>query len=129
MFADTPWIVAPQSWIEHLPALYNEYWPEERRLGRLHARGYDAYQLIAALFAARTGPMLEIDGATGRLFLDQDGRVRRNLAWAQFQRGEPVALPEIEPSGGPILDISDDPELQVPDAADDESWLDETREL
>jgi outer membrane PBP1 activator LpoA protein len=129
MFADTPWIVAPQSWIEHLPALYNEYWPEERRLGRLHAMGYDAYQLIAALFAARTGPMLEIDGATGRLFLDQDGRVRRNLAWAQFQRGEPVALPEIEPSGGPILDISDDQELQVPDAADDESWLDETREL
>ena len=129
MFADTPWIVAPQNWIEHLPALYNEYWPEERRLGRLHAMGYDAYHLIAALFAARTGPMLEIDGATGRLFLDQDGRVRRSLAWAQFQRGEPVALPEIEASGGPIQDISDDPELQMPDAADDESWLDETREL
>lgn len=129
MFADTPWIVAPQNWIAHLPALYSEYWPEERRLGRLHAMGYDAYHLIAALFSARTGPMLEIDGATGKLFLDQDGRVRRNLAWAQFQRGEPVALPEIEPAGGPIQDISDEPELQTPDAADDESWFNETREL
>jgi outer membrane PBP1 activator LpoA protein len=129
MFADMPWIVAPQSWIENLPPLFGEFWPEERRLGRLHAMGYDAYQLIAALFAARTGPMQEIDGATGRLYLDHDGRVRRHLAWAQFQSGEPVALPDIEIVGGPILDISDDPELILPDAADDESWLDATREL
>jgi outer membrane PBP1 activator LpoA protein len=42
MFADTPWIVAPQSWIEHLPSLFGEYWPEERRMGRLHSKGYDA---------------------------------------------------------------------------------------
>jgi len=129
MFADTPWIIAPQSWIENLPPLYGEYWPAERRLGRLHAMGYDAYQLIAALFAARTGPMQEIDGATGKLYLDHDGRVRRRLAWAQFQSGEPVALPEIEVVGGPILDITDDAELMLPDAADDESWYDATREL
>lgn len=129
MFADTPWIIAPQSWIENLPPLYSKYWPEERRLGRLHAMGYDAYQLIAALFAARTGPMQEIDGATGMLYLDHDGRVRRKLPWAQFQRGEAVALPDIEPTGGPILDISDDAELLSPDAADDEAWPDSTREL
>ena len=129
MFADTPWIVAPQSWIESLPPLYDEHWPEERRLGRLHAMGYDAYQLIAALFAARTDQMQEIDGATGKLYLDHDGRVHRHLAWAQFQNGEPVALPELENVGGPIQDISDDPELLLPDAADDESWYDETREL
>jgi len=129
MFADTPWIIAPQSWIENLPPLYNEYWPGERRLGRLHAMGYDAYQLIAALFAARTGPMQEIDGATGKLYLDSDGRVRRKLAWAQFQRGEAIALPEIEPTGGPILDISDDAELMRPDAADEEAWPEPIREL
>ncbi len=61
--------------------------------------------------------------------MSNDGRVRRRLAWAQFQRGEPIALPEIEETGGPIQDISDDPELLLPDAADDESWYDETREL
>jgi len=129
MFADTPWIVAPQSWIENLPPLYAEFWPDERRLGRLHAMGYDAYHLIAALFAARTGPMQEIDGATGKLYLDYDGRVHRRLAWAQFQNGQAVALPELERNGGPILDTSDDPELLLPDAADGESWLDATREL
>jgi hypothetical protein len=38
-------------------------------------------------------------------------------------------MPEIEPTGGPIQDLSDDPELLLPEAADEESWLDETREL
>ena len=91
--------------------------------------GYDAYQLIASLHAAHSGPMVEVDGATGKLHVDADGRVRRELAWAQFQRGEPVALPEIENVGGPIQDISNDPEPLLPDAADDESWFEETREL
>lgn len=129
MFADTPWIVAPQAWIANLPPIYDEFWPEERRMGRLHAMGYDAYQLIAALSAAQTGAMPEIDGATGNLYLDHDGRVRRRLAWAQFQSGEPVALPELDNTGGPIQDISDDPELMLPDAAEDESWYEPTREL
>ena len=129
MFADTPWIIAPQTWIQDLPDLYAEYWPEERRLGRLHAMGYDAYQLIAALFAAQSGPMQEIDGATGRLYLDADGRVRRRLAWAQFQGGEPVAMPDLERIGGPIQDISGEPELLVPSEADEESWSDAPREL
>lgn len=129
MFADMPWIIAPQAWIEHLPAQYAKYWPEERRLGRLHAMGYDAYHLIAALFAARSGPMQEIDGATGTLYLDADGRIRRRLAWAQFQRGEPVPLPDTDDTGGPIQDISTEPKLSEPGAADDETWLEETREL
>ena len=129
MFADTPWVVSPQSWIEHLPALYQEYFPDERRLGRLHAMGYDAYQLIAALFAARTGGMPDLDGATGRLYLDADGRIRRRLAWAQFQRGLPVAMPGLDGRGGPIRDISEDAEIFDPEAADDESWFEETRDL
>ena len=91
--------------------------------------GYDAYQLIAALFAARSGPMQEIDGATGQLYLDNEGRVHRKLAWAQFQRGEAVALPDPEPAVGPIQDISDQAEMLVPDAADDEAWPEPTREL
>jgi outer membrane PBP1 activator LpoA protein len=129
MFTDTPWIISPHSWIEHLPGLYAEYFPDERRSGRLHAMGYDAYQLIAGLFAARTGDMQEIDGASGRLYLDSDGRVRRRLAWAQFQSGEPVAMPEIELPGGPIQDISDEAELLEPEVADDESWFVPTQEL
>ena len=94
MFADTPWVIAPQPWIAELPALYSEYWPAERRLGRLHAMGYDAYQLVSELFVAGTDAMTEINGATGRLSLDQNGQVHREMAWAIFERGQAVALPD-----------------------------------
>jgi uncharacterized protein len=122
MFADTPWVVNPQPWIEHMPTQFAEYWPEERRLARLHAMGYDAYNLIGSLFAARGGVMNELDGASGKLFLDQSGRIHRRLAWAQFQRGEVVALPDQEGLGGPIRDVTGDGEIIGPDAADDSPW-------
>jgi len=88
----------------------------------LHAMGYDAYNLIASLYAARGGNMDELDGVTGTLFLDANGRIHRRLAWAQFQRGEAVALPRQENIGGPIQDISEDGQIVTPDAADDSPW-------
>ena len=94
MFADTPWVIAPPPWIADLPPLYAEYWPTERRLGRLHAMGYDAYLLLGELYGARAGRLMVVNGATGRLYLDEVGRVHRQLPWAEFRRGAPVALPE-----------------------------------
>ncbi|NNC77440.1 MAG: penicillin-binding protein activator [Woeseiaceae bacterium] len=128
MFADTPWIVSPQPWIERLPALYEEYWPQQRRLGRLHAMGYDAYQLVAPIYASRGGQINQIDGASGRLYLDADGRVQRGLAWAQFQNGEPVALPRYDAAVSGRLrmlegDIND---ALPPVPADAESWQNQT---
>lgn len=97
-FADTPWIIAPPTWMANLPKLYAEYWPSERRLGRLHAMGYDAYLLVGELFAARERA-LSVDGATGRLFMDQAGRIHRDLPWAEFQGGQPMFVPEIQADG------------------------------
>lgn len=128
-FADTPWIIAPQSWIRYLPDIYREYWPEERRLGRLHAMGYDAYHLVAPLFAARTGTMPEIDGATGVLYLDANGRVHRRLAWAEFRRGVPVPLPEPGDPGAPFQSTGEDGAAPPEDTADGQAWYEETREL
>ena len=129
MFADTPWLIDPQPWIRYLPATYSEYWPEERQLGRLHAMGYDAYNLIASLYANRSNEMVELDGATGRLFLDQQGRIHRRMAWAQFQSGQAVAMPDQDEVGGPIMDVSDDGTLIVPDAADEAPWDPELQEM
>ncbi len=127
-FADTPWIIAPQSWIQHLPDAYREYWPEERRLGRLHAMGYDAYQLVAPLFTARNGTIAEIDGATGVLYMDGDGRVHRRLAWAEFRRGEPVPLPETGDFNLLPGSVGEDGIAPAEDTAD-QTWYEETREL
>jgi outer membrane PBP1 activator LpoA protein len=129
MFADTPWIISPQFWIEHLPPVFERNFPDERRLGRLHAMGYDAYQLIASLYAARIGAMPELDGATGKLYLDPDGRIRRRMAWARFQSGKPVPMPDVERPGGPIRDISNATELQQPTNTDDELWFEQRQEL
>jgi len=129
-FADTPWIIAPQSWIRYLPDVYREYWPEERRLGRLHAMGYDAYHLVAPLFAARNGTMPEIDGATGVLYLDGGGRVHRRLAWAEFRSGVPVPLPPPDDAGRTLTLIGEDGELTAPENTQDgETWYEATPEL
>ena len=75
-------------------------------MGRLHAMGYDSYQLINDLFSSGGAAQVDLIGATGRLFLDSDGQVHRELAWAKFERGEVVALPAIEiPDGGDLFDM------------------------
>ena len=96
MFPETPWVVNPPAWIADFPELYGEFWPAEKRLTRLHAMGYDAYHLVGGLFPARSGPMDEIIGATGTLYLEADGRVHRRMAWARFEGGRPVPLPEAD---------------------------------
>jgi len=122
MFADVPWVIDPQPWIENLPQQYAEFWPDDRRLTRLHAMGYDAYNLIAALYSSHGQSVTDFDGATGRLSLDAAGKVRRELAWAQFQDDIIVALPGKEPLGGPIQDRTNDSELVLPRDADDAPW-------
>ena len=95
-FADTPWLVAPQGRIAGLPQRYRELWPQQRRLARLHAMGFDAYHLVAPLFAIERTPFAAIDGATGQLVLDADGRIHRRLAWAEFRDGDIIPLPPAE---------------------------------
>jgi uncharacterized protein len=115
MFADTPWIISPQPWIAELPQLFNQHLPAERRLGRLHALGYDAWHLVGALFNARLEDMPEIDGATGRLYLDDQGRVHRRLAWARFERGQPVAAPANERLLQELDEDTEFPDDVIPD--------------
>jgi len=124
MFADAPWIISPPAWIADYPGIYDKYWPNERRLTRLHAMGYDSYYLVGELFNAREKQMEEITGATGRLFLTTDGRVHRKPAWAQFQGGQPSALPDtnefqrlfedLDPDFDNLDDLDDLDDLEFP---------------
>lgn len=113
MFADTPWLIDPRPWTERLPGVFAEHWPEQRRLARLHAMGFDAYNLVGPLFASRGVLEREIDGATGRLYMDADGRIHRRLPWAVFRGGEVVPL-------SPDTDDADARPLT--EAADDAAW-------
>ena len=56
--------------------------------------------------------MEALSGATGQLFLTRDGKVHRKLAWARFERGEPVALPDADALQDPFEspeDFGDEP--------------------
>ncbi len=105
-FADAPWLIAPQHWIAHLPDSFAEYFPQEKRFARLHAMGFDAYQLIGNLFSQRSVENNVLEGASGELYVDVDGRVHRRLAWAEFRDGKPVALPA--PNTEPDVDELED---------------------
>ncbi|MFT5500793.1 MAG: outer membrane PBP1 activator LpoA protein, partial [Woeseiaceae bacterium] len=109
MFADTPWTISPPAWIADYPDLYADHWPAQKRQARLHAMGYDAYHLVGSLYSSGEQPMGEIIGATGRLYLDGDGRVHRKLAWARFENGVPVPLPEFDEFQFMLDELGTDP--------------------
>src|SRR5690606_17714831 len=68
------------------------YWPQRAAGGtlRFYGMGVDAYRLVGALYSgAYSWPM---EGLSGRLELDANGRIRRSLPFAQFRNGQAVAL-------------------------------------
>jgi outer membrane PBP1 activator LpoA protein len=58
---------------------------------RLFAYGIDAWRLLPLLGWLEANPGEAIEGASGKLSADRNGRVRRLLAWARFENGVPVA--------------------------------------
>ena len=93
LFPDMPWLLDQDS--DPLRAAIEQAWPEQTGLQRLYALGVDAYRLAPRLMSASRAPQGEIAGATGRLLVGPDHRVRRTLLWARFNKGEPVPLPAV----------------------------------
>jgi outer membrane PBP1 activator LpoA protein len=76
---------------EHIQKL----WPETySRHARLYAFGYDAARLTLHL---GSGGSRKYSGVTGQLQVGADGRVQRQLLWAQFQHGRPQLLGNVAP--------------------------------
>lgn len=97
IFPDMPFMLATDAATmaerEDSQALWSE---ATRRRSRLYAFGMDAYRLIAELQSMGT-LRDSVAGMTGKLSLDADGRVRRQLDWAQIQ-----ADGTIRPLGAPL---------------------------
>jgi outer membrane PBP1 activator LpoA protein len=56
--------------------------------------GVDAYHLIPSLDSLHNSPYEEFPGATGRLTMDKNNRIRRTVLWARFVGGLPRLLPQ-----------------------------------
>jgi outer membrane PBP1 activator LpoA protein len=93
-FLDMPWMLGDPL-ANAVRAVTARAWPAggpDR--GRLFAFGFDAYRLAVALFVHGVPPNeLTLNGLTGRLRIDRDGRVHRTLIWARLQGGQIKILP------------------------------------
>lgn len=102
IFPDMPWVLDPQgaSALAHEAA--DRVFPNRSgQLGRLYAFGYDAYRLVGELQRMQSGNVGPLPGVTGRLAVDEQGRVRRELEWAQIVGGRVAPWPP-PPEPAPI---------------------------
>jgi outer membrane PBP1 activator LpoA protein len=97
MFPDMPWLVDTGAQLGPLGTIRRLWGTRANRHGRLFAMGYDAFRLVGELNDARTPLPQPLSGATGRLSLDGERRVRRELDWVQIRGGQPVPLPPATP--------------------------------
>ncbi len=92
MFPDMPWMLGSDL-ADSVRAAARDAWPSGGpRRNRLFAFGFDAFRLTMALRASSAGGV-NVDGLTGRLTIDADRRVKRELAWAQLHNGVTRPVP------------------------------------
>lgn len=93
-FTETPWLLSEQHSLQ-VRDQYLQLFPEQdETLQRLFAMGYDAYQLIGSLKQQQQLPTLSYPGFTGRLTVNQDGSINRQLSWASYRNNRLTAVQE-----------------------------------
>ncbi len=92
-FPDMPWMISDDPVTSRIRSAVRNAWPgRTARRDRLYAFGFDAYRLVPALRSNYFGDGAEISGMTGRLRLDGDNHIRRDLDWAVIDNGMPRPL-------------------------------------
>ena len=96
IFPDAPWLLG-SALVDGVRDATNAAWPAGGpRRSILFAFGFDAARLAAQLRAlppqSGNATSLAVDGLTGHLTIAADGRVLRDLMWAQIRNGEPKLL-------------------------------------
>ncbi len=88
--SEMPWILEQQS----VNAIrHQQLWPSSSdSQKRLYALGYDAYSLISQLAQMRGYSDYQLSGLTGKLSVNQQGLVIRQLTWTQYKDGQLVPL-------------------------------------
>jgi outer membrane PBP1 activator LpoA protein len=93
MFPDMPWMISADPAISQLRDTIHAAWPARTaRRDRLYAFGFDAFRLAPLLTGKSTGQAPQLDGLTGRLWIDAHNRIRRELDWVQIKGGLPTGM-------------------------------------
>lgn len=99
IFPDAPWALPRGDDPDALRKSLETFWPARMASPAIqfYGMGADAYRLVTALYSpAGQWPLA---GASGDLVLAQDGRIHREMPFAQFRDGHPVAVEKARPSG------------------------------
>jgi hypothetical protein len=89
VIAEIPWLLTRD---DTLYAQVTDNWPQAQGpLGRLYAMGIDAQRVFTRLPQMQQHAETQINGATGRLTLTEDGRIRRELSWGTMHQGQLAA--------------------------------------
>jgi uncharacterized protein len=92
-FPDMPWMISNDPATGPIRDSVRAAWPARTaRRDRLYAFGFDAYRLVPGLRSSSPAASSEISGVTGKLHLDNQNKVRRDLEWAQIKNGVPGVL-------------------------------------
>jgi uncharacterized protein len=93
LFPDMPWMVANDPVTAQIRDGVRAAWPSRTaRRDRLYAFGFDAYRLVPTLRSKSPAEAGDISGVTGKLHLDGQNRIRRDLDWSQIRSGVPNPL-------------------------------------
>jgi uncharacterized protein len=93
LFPDMPWMISNDPATAQIRDSVRAAWPARTgRRDRLYAFGFDAYRLVPGLRSSSPAVSSEIAGVTGKLHLDQQNKIRRDLDWAQIRAGAPFVL-------------------------------------
>lgn len=93
IFPDMPWILGSEL-ADAVREAARSAWPNDGApRNRLFAFGYDAYLLAAALQPQAAPTPLDVQGLSGRLSLDPEHRVHRELEWGEIHNGQAHLLP------------------------------------
>ncbi len=93
LFPDMPWMIANDPVTVQIRDAVRAAWPvRTARRDRLYAFGFDAYRLMPALGAKAPVAAGEISGVTGKLHIDDQNRIHRDLDWTQIRNGAPNSL-------------------------------------
>jgi len=99
IFPDMPWVLDPLGVAAVARDSAERAFPNRGgQFSRLYAFGYDAYRLVRELPRLRNGNAGPLPGVSGRLAVDAQGRVRRELDWAQIVGGRISPWPPLPSS-------------------------------
>jgi outer membrane PBP1 activator LpoA protein len=97
IFPDMPWMLGGEP-ADSVRAAARDAWPTGGpRRNRLFAFGYDAYRIAVNLRGGKQ-KTLTLDGVTGKLSLDSERRIQRELACAQMQNGQAKPIGGSQPA-------------------------------